>query len=289
MRMIHRHEFLEGTDLQKKVFNIFNSAKREILIISPYIKLYDKVKDQLIRHKDNPKVHLTIMFGKKFKWIKEDIEFIKQFPNVIIKYKENIHIKYYSNEKGAIITSLNLYENSIKNNYETGVYTEYESLTVQFLEKYLITKYLLYIITSPFLLLAWVLIAIATLDTDWDEKDKLASESRKYIDELISNCDSIVYQKKTKINRSIFGNRKTVEESEVLYDKFEESFFQNLGYCIRTGKPIEFNPSQPYSKESFFDWVKEGSNKNQVENFCHRTGKPAEGGTSINNPILFSS
>ena len=77
-------------------------------------------------------------------------------------------------------------------------------------------------------------------------------------------------------------------ESEIILDRFDE-FTQTTGFCIRTGLKIDFNPNQPYSKESYYIWVREGGDRNKKEKYCHRTGKLSNGLTTINDPIMLSS
>jgi hypothetical protein len=130
---------------------------------------------------------------------------------------------------------------------------------------------------------------ILTLDFKLFERDKLTNECENYINDLISKSDYIVFNKVPVRGKGFLGLRKASTDSKIVVDRFDEMHFQNGGFCIRTGKPIEFNPNQPYSRESYFEWVNEGSNRNQKENFCHRTGKHSNGMTTINNPILYSS
>lgn len=286
--MFKKHEFLYGPDLQKRILQVFGEAEREIIIISPYIKLFDKIKDSLRIPPKYSKIRIKILFGKNFIWAKDDMKFIKQFPNVIVKHKENLHAKFYANERLAISTSMNLLESSFKNNYETGVLIEYDSELASFMKGYIITAILYYVITVPFWIINAFIMPLVTLNLKWFEKDKLTYESKEYVKNLFEESDDIVFEKKTIYPNFFLKFKKQESESKISIDRFDE-FSQIMGYCIRSGDPIDYNPNQPYSKESYRDWIKEGSNRNQQENFCHRTGKPSNGKTSINNPVLYSS
>lgn len=57
------------------------------------------------------------------------------------------------------------------------------------------------------------------------------------------------------------------------------------GYCIRTGEKIPFNVQKPYSDKAYKSWA-QFKNPNYKEKFCHKTGKPSDGKTSMANPIL---
>jgi phosphatidylserine/phosphatidylglycerophosphate/cardiolipin synthase-like enzyme len=57
------------------------------------------------------------------------------------------------------------------------------------------------------------------------------------------------------------------------------------GYCIRTGVEIPFNVEKPLSYEAYKSWSKY-SDPNYAEKFCHFSGEPSGGETSVSKPIL---
>jgi hypothetical protein len=57
------------------------------------------------------------------------------------------------------------------------------------------------------------------------------------------------------------------------------------GYCIRTGVEIPFNVEKPLSYEAYKSWSKY-SDPNYAEKFCHFSGEPSHGDTSVGKPIL---
>lgn len=57
------------------------------------------------------------------------------------------------------------------------------------------------------------------------------------------------------------------------------------GYCIRTGIVIPFNIEKPMSYEAFKLWNKYGDPE-YPEKFCHFSGEPSNGETSVSRPIL---
>jgi len=123
-------KFITGKQLTEEVYEIIHKAKKHLLIVSPYIKLDDYFKKELFEsHKKNSELHLIIAFGKnknnpERSLKKEDLDYFKDFPNVSIIYIPQLHAKYYANEKKGIITSINLYDYSFKNNVEYGVISE---------------------------------------------------------------------------------------------------------------------------------------------------------------------
>jgi len=60
---------------------------------------------------------------------------------------------------------------------------------------------------------------------------------------------------------------------------------KQLGFCIRTGVPIPFNVEKPLSYEAFKSWSKY-SDPDYAEKFCHFSGEPSNGETSVSRPIL---
>lgn len=60
---------------------------------------------------------------------------------------------------------------------------------------------------------------------------------------------------------------------------------KDFGYCIRTGVEIPFNVEKPMSYEAYKSWNNYGD-PNYPEKFCHFSGEPSNGETSINKPIL---
>ena len=70
---------------------------------------------------------------------------------------------------------------------------------------------------------------------------------------------------------------------KVSVNKYKKS--TKIGYCIRTGKQIDFNPEKPFCYEAWKEWSK-WQNPFYPEKFCHYSGKPSCGKTNFANPIL---
>ena len=120
--------FVEGNNLNSVLEDIIRNADEYLFLISPYIKLHDRIKDQLKLKKSKSELQIIVVFGKAEKGTNrislEDADFLKTFPNIEIRYEKNLHAKYYASEDGALITSLNLYDSSQNVNIEAGVYME---------------------------------------------------------------------------------------------------------------------------------------------------------------------
>jgi hypothetical protein len=60
---------------------------------------------------------------------------------------------------------------------------------------------------------------------------------------------------------------------------------KSKGYCIRTGVKIPFNVEKPLSYDAYKEWNKYGD-PDFPEKFCHFSGEPSNGETSVNKPIM---
>jgi hypothetical protein len=109
--------FLTDSDLNAALERIFKDAGKQLLLISPYIKLHDRLLALLRMRLDDQDLFIQVVFGKNEEdpgksMLKEDLEFFMQFPNIEIRHQRRLHAKYYTNDKEAIITSMNLYSYS---------------------------------------------------------------------------------------------------------------------------------------------------------------------------------
>lgn len=68
-------------------------------------------------------------------------------------------------------------------------------------------------------------------------------------------------------------------------DKSISDTNNQTGFCIRTGIKIPFNVEKPMSYEAFKSWSKY-SDDEYPEKFCHFSGEPSNGETSVSRPIL---
>ena len=75
--------------------------------------------------------------------------------------------------------------------------------------------------------------------------------------------------------------KKVVEEKPAL----SKSNDTKSGFCIRTGVQIPFNVEKPMSYEAFKSWNK-FADGDYPEKFCHFSGEPSYGETSVSKPIM---
>lgn len=284
-------KFLTGKDLDDAICDIIWETEKCLMIVSPFIKLDDYFKKLFDKHENNPKIHLIIVFGKNENDVrkslrKTDFDYFKKFLNVSIIYVPNLHAKYYGNEKQGIVTSINLYDYSFKNNIEFGVHTQ-QSILDKFKK--------------------------STENDAWDECMKIANSNEVvFIKRPVFEVKKIIFNLgKGYVKSDIlldltdnfykhFGIRK--DNNKMLFDfplelelgsivserperEIDNENKTHIGYCIRTGEKINFNPKHPMSRSSWKVWNEYG-NEDFPENYCHKTGERSYGKTSMRNPIL---
>jgi hypothetical protein len=284
-------KFITGQDLEKAVYDIIWEAQETLLIVSPFIKLDDYFKKLFDKHINNPKLHFLIVFGKNEKEVsrslsKTDFEYFKKFLNISVIYVPNLHAKYYGNESKGVITSINLYDYSFKNNIEFGVFSE-----VTILNSF-----------------------TSSADKDaWHTCNQIAQESeavfikrpvyeKKLLSALLGKSyikSDILFDVTDKFYSLYFSNKKTKEirtlsefpdELELGSQPSErpnrdEVENNTTGFCIRSGVKISFNPRRPYSEKAYSSWA-QFDNMDYPEKYCHKTGEESKGKTSMRKPIL---
>jgi len=264
-------EFLKGDQLNSELVNIFDQAKEDIIIISPFIKLHSRIRDSLKRNLDNPNLKITVVFGKnennKSKSLNvEELEFFKQFPNIEIKYEPRLHAKYYANETNALLSSMNLYEYYHNSNIEFGILTK-----------------------------------TTLLNSLTNIGDNLDKEAFSYFETVIKKSE-LKFSREPFFEQKLMGLTKKYLHSEVKCDVLSSELInktktekgsvvkndtktKHIGFCIRTGIEIPFNVKKPFSANAFESW-NNFKNVNYNENFCHYSGEPSDGETSFEKPIL---
>lgn len=112
-------EFLTTFGTSYQIENIIIEAKSKLILVSPYLQLsktfYERLKDA-----SNRGVAIKIIFGKD-ELKPNERNSLAELKNVELFFFENLHAKCYFNESKMVITSMNMYEFSEKNNREMGV------------------------------------------------------------------------------------------------------------------------------------------------------------------------
>ena len=112
--------YTDSSETKAAINRIIKNAEERLILISPYLQIPDQLKATLkdtIKNGGEKGVGVILIYGKKDLNHKES-EWLYSIPGLEIGWIENLHAKCYLNENEALITSMNLYQFSMENNYE---------------------------------------------------------------------------------------------------------------------------------------------------------------------------
>ncbi len=112
-------EFLNTKGLSEWIPKIINDTKRELVILAPYLQLSDKIY-QCLKDVNARGVETTLIYRENKLNEKEKLKLLS-LDNLNLMYHPNLHAKCLLNENYLLISSINLYEYSEKNNREMGI------------------------------------------------------------------------------------------------------------------------------------------------------------------------
>ncbi|WAC02082.1 phospholipase D family protein [Lacinutrix neustonica] len=112
-------KFLTTTANSYHIEDIILNAQDTITLVTPYLKLSQNLIDR-IKDADRKDIKIILIYGKdELKESQQKV--LYSLNNIDIYYFHNLHAKCYYNETNMIVTSMNLYEFSEKNNREMGI------------------------------------------------------------------------------------------------------------------------------------------------------------------------
>lgn len=115
-------EFLTTKGVSSAIEDIIRKAKNEIVLVSPYLQI-NKTFYQRLGEASEKNIPITIIYGKdELKSNEKDS--LYRLSSLNLHYFDDLHAKCYYNEEKLIITSMNMYDFSEKNNREMGVLIE---------------------------------------------------------------------------------------------------------------------------------------------------------------------
>jgi len=231
-------------------------------------------------------------------------------------YVNNLHAKYYGNEKKGVTTSINLYDYSFKNNVEFGIYKEnslVDSLRGNFDSE--VFNYSLSLTEDhPTIFIKRPIFSksFLGLKTNYNGSEILLDQSKEFIknrfmttprlNDFPDQLNPEELRSKIKISREEFEN--TPYKSKEFNKKENTSYYSipnqpitnnyqsnhssektHFGYCIRTGMKIDFNPDKPLSRQAYQVWNQYGD-PHYSEGYCHFSGESSFGETCVARPIL---
>lgn len=113
-------EFLTTTGTSYHIENVIKGAKKKLVLVSPYLQISKTFLERLKDAAANS-VEIKIIYGKD-ELKPNERNSLAELKNLELFFFENLHAKCYFNESEMVITSMNMYEFSEKNNREMGVF-----------------------------------------------------------------------------------------------------------------------------------------------------------------------
>ncbi|MFY0653086.1 MAG: hypothetical protein JXQ96_13680 [Cyclobacteriaceae bacterium] len=98
---------------------IIIDAKKSIVLVTPYLSISKNMIERLI-DADKKRIKITLIYGKSELKDHEKNK-LESLKNLNLFFCQNLHAKCYFNESSMVLTSMNLYAYSEKNNREMGV------------------------------------------------------------------------------------------------------------------------------------------------------------------------
>lgn len=127
-------KFLNTSATNFYLEELIKNAKERLILISPFLKLNDRIKE-LLEDKNRLKIDIRIIYGKS-DLHPDEIKWMQKLDYVRVSFCKNLHAKCYINESTCIISSLNLYEFSQVNNNEMGILIEKDHDELVFKDAY---------------------------------------------------------------------------------------------------------------------------------------------------------
>jgi phosphatidylserine/phosphatidylglycerophosphate/cardiolipin synthase-like enzyme len=98
---------------------IIKDAKRQLILISPYLRINNRLRLAL-EDQDRFKIDIRVIYGKNDLQAEEN-NWLRSLSSIKASFVEHLHAKCYLNESEALVTSMNLYEFSQQHNEEMGI------------------------------------------------------------------------------------------------------------------------------------------------------------------------
>jgi acyl carrier protein len=293
---------------------LFKKSEEYIYIVTPYFKVDAVLEERITDALDNG-IKIILIYGKDVNQLKK----LKCASRIETYFYENLHAKFYINEKSILITSMNMHAFSEANNREIGVLfskndradkniiddciKEFESIKKQS-KSY--SNPLVKSVSnesknnstinrnneSVYRSKYFPIIKEIIIDKLGVHESEIRPEASYTYDLGADSLDlvELVMDIEREFNISIPDNEAekiiTISQTiEYLEAKNIELDFPQNGHCIRTGIEIPFNIEKPLCFNAFKMWNEFGD-PDYPERFCHFSGEPSNGATSVNRPIL---
>ncbi len=247
--------YTDSSETKAAINKIIKNAEKRLILISPYLQIPEQLKATLkdtIENGGEKGVEVILIYGKKDLNHKES-EWLYSIPGLEIRWIENLHAKCYLNENEALITSMNLYQFSMENNYEMGILLNRQSSEEEAKEYQKIMK-------------------------DVERLHRISECKKSMFGKIICSDKELDTKYETEIK--LEPKKKPETESRKPTPRFDNSF----GYCIRCGERIPINNEKPYCSDCYRKWNR-WKNPNYIEKsgHCMVCGEPFD--ATMNKPV----
>jgi hypothetical protein len=117
-------KFLTTVGTSFYIEQIIINSTDSLTLVTPYLKLSQNLLERL-SDAEREGARITLIYGKS-ELAQQEKNKLYSLKNIRIYFCQNLHAKCYHNEDLMIITSMNLYEFSERNNREMGILAEKE-------------------------------------------------------------------------------------------------------------------------------------------------------------------
>ena len=205
-------KFLNTSATNYYLEELIKNADDRLILISPFLKLNDKIKE-LLEDKNRLKIDIRIIYGKS-ELHPEEMNWLNELKFIRTSFCKNLHAKCYINESSCIITSLNLYEFSQVNNNEMGIFVDRDKDSELYKDTYSEAQRIIRISDE-------VRISLDKIDNETKEKEQ---------EQGLAKSSTSKIAKKNKL--------KTAEFLDLLTEKGYLSFINEAHVLTNTGIEI---------------------------------------------------
>lgn len=278
-------EFLTTLQTATQIEQIVRGATKEITLVSPYLQLSRDLGERLLTAEEQG-ASVRLIYGKKREIQEETRQRLARLLGLELLYYHNLHAKCYYNEEKLVVTSMNLYEYSARNNREMGVLaTADEDLYRSARQEVEGIARQAEGLSSP----GGGDRAEQTDDTQGRSstvgQSTATSQGERAggVEQETPSGDGSGIESALSVLFGGGGGKETQAESRAPVEK---------GFCIRCQEHIGYDPERPFCRRCYRKWA-EWEDPEYVENYCHRCGREAaevrtSGALSMERPECLS-
>ncbi len=286
-------KFLDTEGITYHIKQIIKNSTDKIYLMSPYLQVNRRIKEELI-DKDKFELDIRLIYGKA-ELSSDELDWIEDLSNMRLYYNEYLHAKCYLNENKAIITSMNLYDFSQKNNVEMGILVERDEDSELYSQIY--DEVMRVQRNSDRTEIDIKKVSHGDEEETDEDSDKgfcirckedieldpthpycsdCFSSWNKYknVDYEESHCHICGKEMEATRNKPVCYDcyKEHKDELDFPESKEKKPSSEEKGFCIRCEKEIKLDPTSPYCSDCYETWSKYG-NEEYEEDHCHICGK----------------